>query len=71
MNKLIFFIIGLVLIILGFFTFSYIGVLNEYEAQDTNSHLLIVFLGFILEIIGIIFMILIIRKNRGSKVDNS
>ena len=70
MNKLIFFIIGLILIILGFFAFSYIGVINNYETLDSNTHLMLVAVGFILEFFGILSMILMIKKDSKSKVVN-
>ena len=71
MNKLIFFIIGLVLILFGFFTFSYIGYLNTFETLSLNTHLLLVGIGIILQVVGILFMILLIRNDEKLKVNNS
>ena len=62
MNKLIFFIVGLVLILLGFFAFSYIGYLNGLEILNFNNHLLLVGIGFLLQVVGIYFMILLIKN---------
>ena len=62
MNKLIFFIVGLVLILLGFFAFSYFGYLNGFETLNLSYHLLLVGIGFILNFVGIFFMILMIKN---------
>ena len=62
MMKYIYYIIGLILIILGFLAFSLIGLLNEYTWMNLTYHLIVSFLGFLFISIGIISMIIFLRQ---------
>ena len=52
---------GLILIILGFLAFSFIGVLNEYSWMNISYHIIVALLGFLLISLGIICMLIFLR----------
>ncbi|MFE3846156.1 hypothetical protein ACFL1L_04780 [Thermoplasmatota archaeon] len=60
--KFRYYIIGLILIILGFLAFVSIAVLNEYTWMNLTYHLIVTLFGFLLIGLGIISMILFLRK---------
>ena len=62
MMKYIYYIIGVILIILGFLAFSLIGLLNEYTWMNQTYHLIVSFLGLLFICIGIISMIIFLRQ---------
>jgi hypothetical protein len=64
LKELFSFIIGLLFIILGFLTFSYIEYVNQRPAVASSDILYYVIVaGFFLIAIGIIFMILFTKKD--------
>jgi len=67
MIKFRYYIIGLILIILGFLTFVFIAVLNEYDWMNFTYHIIVVLLGFLLISLGIISMIMFLRSEKGEK----
>ena len=70
MMKIGYFIIGIILIILGFITFTLIGIYNNYIWMNLNTHLQITEAGFILLIIGISSMILFYKQDEKTKKKN-
>jgi len=70
MMKIGYFIIGIILIILGFITFTLIGIYNNYVWMNLNTHLKITAAGFILLIIGISSMILFYKQDEKTKKKN-
>jgi rubredoxin len=62
--KIIFFIVGLLLIIGGFLSFSSIAVVNAYYREYTASNYLLILIGFILIFLGIISMYLFIKEEK-------
>jgi len=65
--KIRYFIIGMILIILGFFVFTLIGIYNNYAWMNLNIHLQITVAGFILLILGILSMILFYKQDEKTK----
>ena len=70
MMKIVYFIIGMILISLGFIVFTLIGIYNNYYWMNLNTHLQITAAGFILLIIGISSMILFYKQEEKTKKNN-
>ena len=62
MMKFRYYIIGLILILLGFLVFSLIGVLNEYTWMNFTYHIIVTLVGFILIFLGILSMIIFLKR---------
>ena len=60
--KIIYFIIGLVLIIGSSLIFSLIGVFNNYIWMNLTNHIIITIFGFIVLSLGIISMVVFQRE---------
>ena len=60
--KIIYFIIGLVLIIGSSLIFSLIGVFNNYIWMNLTNHIIITLTGFIVLSLGIISMVVFQRE---------
>ena len=60
--KFRYYIIGLILIIIGFSAFSFIAVLNKYVWMNLTYHILVTIFGFLLIGIGIISMIIYLHQ---------
>ena len=70
MMKIRYFIIGMILIILGFIVFTLIGIYNNYAWMNLNIHLQITVAGFILLILGILSMILFYKQDGKTKKED-
>jgi uncharacterized membrane protein len=71
LKKLSLFIFGLIFIILGFLTFSYIEYVNQRPAVASSNILYYVIVaGFVFLAIGIIFMIIFTKKDLKKKKKN-
>ena len=70
MMKIRYFIIGMILIILGFIVFTLIGIYNTYAWMNLNIHLQITVAGFILLILGILAMILFYKQDEKTKKED-
>jgi len=62
MKQILYFIIGLILILCAFLSFAAIGIQNAQIRSDLTIHYLLIALGFILMVIGIIAMIQFVKK---------
>jgi hypothetical protein len=62
--KIIFYILGVILIIASFLIFSSIGVFNNYIWMNFTYHIIIVLTGFIVLSLGIISMIMFTREKK-------
>ncbi len=70
MMKIRYFIIGMILIVLGFIVFTLIGIYNTYAWMNLNTHLQITVAGFILLILGILSMILFYKQDEKTKKED-
>jgi len=61
------YIIGLIFIILGFLTFTYVEYVNQRPAISETILYYVIAAGFVLMIIGIIFMIYFAKKDLKKK----
>ncbi|MBU0498434.1 MAG: hypothetical protein KKG04_10850 [Candidatus Thermoplasmatota archaeon] len=57
------FFLGLIFIIGGFVVFMSIALVNDMYSSDITRHYLIMAAGFILILIGIVFMYLFVKKD--------
>lgn len=66
--KIKFYIIGLLLIIVGFISFSSIAILNRNPEMNFTIHILMLTIGLVLIFLGIISMIIFTKekKNKNS-----
>ncbi len=65
--KVRYYLIGLILIILGFLSFVSIAVLNEYSWMNITYHIILTISGFLLIALGIISMIIFLRPKNKAK----
>jgi uncharacterized membrane protein len=61
------YIVGLIFIILGFLTFSYVEYVNQRPAISDTILYYVIAAGFVFMIIGIIFMIYFAKKDLKKK----
>jgi len=66
--KIIYFIIGLVLIIGSSLIFSLIGVFNNYIWMNLTNHIIITLTGFIVLSLGIISMVVFQREKSTKEI---
>lgn len=57
------FILGLILIIGGFFSFTFTGIAEQLSGTDITRHYLLVALGFVLISLGIVSMYFFTRED--------
>ena len=65
--KLLFFILGLLLVIGGFLSFASIAIANIYFEENLNVQYTLISIGFILIVLGIISLIYFIREDKTRK----
>ena len=63
-REVVLFIIGLLLIILGFLSFAAIGIINRYFDTTLIQHFSVVGLGLILILLGIIVFIFFLKDDK-------
>jgi uncharacterized membrane protein len=72
--RIIYYIVGVILIISGFLSFSLIGVFNDYIWMNFTYHIILTIVGFILILLGIFSMIIFLKqkdtKENSNKEEN-
>jgi uncharacterized membrane protein len=72
--KIIYYIVGVILIISGFLSFSLIGEFNDYIWMNFTYHIILTIVGFILILLGIFSMIIFLKqkdtKENSNKEEN-
>jgi len=63
-REVVLFIIGLLLIILGFLSFASIGIVNSYFDTTLIQHFSVVGLGLILILLGIMVFIFFLKEDK-------